>query len=104
VQASAAFQRSPIAYVTNRGLPYRSKIAEGTSTFDYPLVHELKAEGFTDYVGLPMTFVSGEAHAVTFATRAAGGFTDDHIATFHRILRPLSRLAEIFAMRRTRLR
>ncbi len=101
VHASEAFQRSPIAYVSSRGVPYRKRIIDGTSTFDYALVHELEREGFTDYLALPMRFLGGECHVVAFATRAAVGFSDDQIATFERLLRPLTRLAEIFALRRT---
>ena len=101
IQSSAAFQRSPIAYVANRGVAYRRRLEREVGTFDYPLVHELATEGFTDYFALPMRFLSGECNVVTFATRAAGGLTDAHTAAFERLLRPLSRLAEILALRRT---
>jgi adenylate cyclase len=101
VQSSAVFQRSPIAYVASRGVAYRKRVGEGTSTFDFEFVQDLQKEGFTDYLALPMKFLNGESHVVTFSTREPGGFTDLHVATFEHILRPLSRLAEIFALRRT---
>ncbi len=101
IQNSALFQRSPIAYVASRGVAYRKKVGEGTSTFDFDFVQELQKEGFTDYLALPMKFLNGESHVVTFSTRAPGGFTDAQVATLEHILRPLSRLAEIFALRRT---
>lgn len=101
LQVSPAFQRSPITYVSTRGVPYRRRLPADASAFDFEFVHELVADGFTDYLALPMKFTNGEAHAVSFATRAPGGFTDAHIAMFEHVLRPLSRLAEIFALRRT---
>lgn len=60
----------------------------------------MKRDGFTDYFCAPIEFLSGETHAATFATRAPGGFAEEHLAAIRRILPPLSRLAEIFALRR----
>lgn len=61
----------------------------------------LADQGFTDFVALPLRFRSGESHAITFATRAPGGFTAEQLAACRHVLRPLSRVAEILALRRT---
>jgi adenylate cyclase len=65
------------------------------------VIGPLAAEGFTDYVAIPIKFLSGEKHTITMATRAPGGFNDEHLQALHRVVIPLSRLAEIMALRRT---
>jgi adenylate cyclase len=65
------------------------------------IVGPLAAEGFTDYVAIPMKFMSSEVHTVTFASCAPGGFTDEHLAALHRVTIPFSRVAEIMALQRT---
>ena len=54
----------------------------------------------TDYFALPLRFTSGENHDVSWTTREPGGFTDDDIDALCRINGLLTRVAEIFALRR----
>ncbi len=82
---SSAFTDGPAARVCATGQPVRLR--------DHG--------GYTDYYAGAIRFLSGQVHAITFATRAAGGFTAEHIAAIERILPPLSRVAEILALSRT---
>jgi adenylate cyclase len=100
IQRSPAFQKSPLITVTKTRAEVRRKLEGPLAPDDYGVVHDLKAEGFSDYLCAPLPFIDGETHAATFTTRAPGGFTDEHLATIRRILRPLSRVAEIFALHR----
>ncbi len=100
IQQSAAFSHSPIVRVVTTREEVRRKLDAPIDEADFGILHDLQREGCTDYLCAPLPFVSGETHAVTFVTRAPGGFTAAHMATIHRILRPLSRLAEIYALRR----
>jgi adenylate cyclase len=86
--------------VTRTRTEVRRDLSVALAPDDFGILHDLKAEGFTDYLCAPLSFLSGETHAATFVTRAPGGFTDAHLATIRRMLRPLSRVAEIFALRR----
>lgn len=99
-QSSAAFQSSPVAVMTREKREIRQRIDDSLAPDKYPILHELRAEGFTDYLCAPLFFTSGEVHGVSFATRASGGFTDAHLDAMRHILRPLARIAEIFALRR----
>jgi adenylate cyclase len=67
---------------------------------DFPVLSELRAEGITDYLALPLVFTDGAIHAVTCTTRQAGGFTDAQIAGIEAIITPLARVTEIRALRR----
>ena len=47
---------------------------------DFPVVDELRAEGATDYVALPLVFTDGTIHVATWSTRQPGGFTSQQLA------------------------
>ena len=64
-------------------------------------VAALAAHGYTDFFGGPLAFISGQVHGIAFATKTPGGFSDDDVAALGRVLAPLSRVAEIFALLRT---
>src|SRR5207302_10434895 len=57
--------------------------------------------GMTDVVALPLVFTTRDVHAIAFATDRADGFTDADVARLESIAAPLSRMAEILALRRT---
>jgi adenylate cyclase len=43
---------------------------------DFPILHDLKAEGATDYFALPIKSSFGSNYIVTFATDRVGGFCE----------------------------
>jgi adenylate cyclase len=88
---------SPIYTVWSRECEVRRRLADPACPMDYPVLADLRAEGVTDYLALPLRFVSGEIHCATFATRRPGGFTEAEVAAIHRVLPPFTRLAEIYA-------
>lgn len=68
---------------------------------DYPVLEELRAEGATDYVAMPIAFADGRRSAITFAADRPGGFTSAELETVYGMLPVLSRLVEVHALRRT---
>ncbi|MFZ1151094.1 MAG: adenylate/guanylate cyclase domain-containing protein, partial [Xanthobacteraceae bacterium] len=64
---------------------------------DYGILHELRAEGVTDYFVAPLHFSSGEVHFSSWSTRQPGGFTDAEIEAIEAIIPPLARIGEIRA-------
>lgn len=64
---------------------------------DYPVLHDLRDEGVTDYVVAPLHFSGGEVHFSSWATRQPGGFTDAEIEAIQSLIAPLARVAEIRA-------
>ena len=95
--------KSPIHAVWSTNSESRRRLADPACPMDYPVLADLRAEGATDYLAVPLRFLSGEVHAATFATRRAGGFTDAEVAALRRLLPPFTRVAEIYAnMRKAR--
>jgi len=66
----------------------------------FPILDDLRAAGYTDYVIAPLLYSSGTANALSWATRAPGGFTDDGIELFHDLLPAYASIAEIKSLRR----
>ena len=89
---SADFLDNPIAQVYATGRVLRRKLADPDCAVDFPVISELRAEGITDYLALPLVFTDGAIHAVTCTTRQAGGFTDAQIAGLETIITPLARV------------
>jgi adenylate cyclase len=101
VQQSDGFQNSPPAHVMRTRSELRIRISPEPSADDFAVIRELAADGFTDYVGFPLPFSTGDTHTISFATRRFGGFEDEHLAVIRQVVRPLARVAEILALRRT---
>jgi len=93
------YVKNPLPTVTTRQVTIRRRLTNPAMISDYPILAELVAEGFTDYVAQPLIFTNGETHAVTWSTRQAGGWSDEAIAVFERIRRPLARLVEAYLLR-----
>jgi len=101
VQMSAPFQASPIAIMMREREELRIRLDDDAlASSEATLVRDLRSEGFIDYFACPLVFTNGECHGITFATRAATGFRDVDVEMMRAIVRPLSRVAEIFALRR----
>ena len=88
---------SPIYAVWSGNCEVRRRLADPACPMDYPVLADLRAENVTDYLAMPLRFLSGEIHCATFATRRPGGFTEGELAALHRVLPPFTRLAEIYA-------
>jgi adenylate cyclase len=98
---SPAFLASPAAKVFRTGQTERRRAGEPPEPDEAPFAEWFEQAGLTDFIAAPLSFLSGEFHAITFATRRPGGFGDEDIAAVERIIAPLSRVAEILALSRT---
>jgi adenylate cyclase len=96
-----SFLASPVATVYRTRAKLRRRLMDPSCPRDHTVLEQLVAEGFTDYLALPLLFLGGDVHVVTIATKDPAGFTDAHIAAVERVVRPLSRVAEILGLRRT---
>jgi adenylate cyclase len=94
------FRNSPMTHVANTGATFRRRLADADCPLDYPILHDLRAEGVTDYVVSPLRFTNGDIHFASWATRQPGGFTDAEIAALDAVVMPLTRVAEIRALHR----
>ena len=94
------FIKSPINDIIRGKVEIRGRLDRPEEAKRYPVFEEFAAKGFTDYLGLPLLFTSGEVHSMTFTTRSPTGFSEADIAAMRRVMRPLARVGEILALRR----
>ena len=99
---SEIYLNSPFAAIFEDGASaIRRKIHDPNVPLDYPILKDLKEEGLTDYVALPLIFSDGRKSAITFASLAPNGFTTDELTIIYDSLACLSRIVENQALRHT---
>ena len=99
-QDSAEFSNSPLSIVFKQGIEVRLR-ADDAASSRFNIIRDLRAEGVTDYLALPLMFITGQAHASSWTTRQPGGFTDEQIDWLRQLVIPLARIIEIISLQRT---
>ncbi len=94
------FRASPLAIVFLQGLEVRARVGDPESN-RFPIIGDMRAEGVTDYVALPLLFIDGSIHASSWTTKQPGGFSDGQLDALRSLVRVLVRLIEIMQWRRT---
>lgn len=97
---SPEFTQSPLRIVFEQGVEVRARVDDPDSA-RFPIINDMRADGVTDYIAVPMPFLDGSTHATSWVTRQPGGFSDDDIAVIRMIMGPLARVSEIVSLRRT---
>jgi len=99
VAESGAYEKSPLYQVYTTAEIVRRRLSEPPAPDDYPILPELRAEGFTDYLVTPLEQASGRRQAVSWATSDPNGFTDAHIAEIVALLPALAACMETRSLR-----
>jgi adenylate cyclase len=94
------FQASPLAIVFRQGIEVRARVGDPDSQ-RFPIIEDMRAEGVTDYVALPLLFTDGLSNASSWTTKQPGGFTDQQLNGLRSLVRALARVIEIIMWRRT---
>jgi adenylate cyclase len=95
---SDEFRQSPLALVFGEGREIRARM-DGPEAKRFPLFDDLRKEGVTEYLALPLLQVDGTVHASSWTTRQPGGFTEVQIKAIRALIPPLSRLIEVTRLR-----
>lgn len=94
------FKASALSIAFTQGIEVRARMDDPESR-RFPIIEDMRAEGVTDYVVLPLRFIEGTINASSWTTKQPGGFSDDQLAALRRIVMPLARLIEIISLSRT---
>ena len=97
---SPEFLNSPLAIVFRQGREVRA-LLDGPDGKRFPLFDDLRKEGVTDYIALPLVHIDGSFHASSWTTKQPGGFTDEQLNGLRSLMAPFARLVEIIRLRRT---
>jgi len=97
---SPEFQNSPLAIVFRKGIEVRGRLDDPQSK-RFPILEDMRAEGITDYIALPLLFIDGSIHASSWTTKRPGGFSDEQLNALRTLVPPLARVVEIISLHRT---
>jgi adenylate cyclase len=100
VQDVYGHEDNPVSRVLVAGETVRRRIDVADDALDFPILHDLKAEGATDYFALPVKSSFGTNHMVTYVTDRTGGFTAQEIADLTWVSQRLALLADLRSQRR----
>jgi adenylate cyclase len=96
---SPEYRSSPLAIVFGEGREVRHRIDDPDSR-RFPFLDDMRAEGVTDYIALPLHTTDGSVHATSWTTKQSGGFSDQQLNGLRSLMPPLARVVEITNQRR----
>lgn len=99
-EESDDYLSSPLATVFEQGLEVRRRLSDG-NVGNSPFFSDMHAEGATDYIALPLHMSDGEVHATSWITKDASGFSDAQIDALRSLMPALTRMIEVWLLRRT---
>ena len=100
VEKVSALDNSPIKLAYG-GEATRLRLTGAPVEGEFPIAVDLRRDGYTDYVVLPVPFGEGGFKALSLATRRPGGFADEELALFEAVVPAFSMNLEVQALRRT---
>jgi len=86
VELTDTFLKSPMRVLFEGAGAVRQRLDLSGVELPFRIYHELRDEGLTDYVALPMTFSDGKIHGTTWSTDRPGGFESWHLALLEDLL------------------
>jgi adenylate cyclase len=103
VEHSDAYIGSPVQFVRERKQAFRRRLVGLDEERDHSILHELRADGLTDYIALPLVFGSGIVNFMTVATAVPEGFSDDDLDRLAALSNLLAPVVEVLQARRMTL-
>ncbi|MCP4316931.1 MAG: DUF427 domain-containing protein [Hyphomicrobiales bacterium] len=94
-----AFVNSPLRHVTNGLGGVRQNLLAEEAEFTFAIMDDLKAEGATDYVAMPLRFSNGQINVMTLTCDHPDGFTTANLGLVFECSAVISRLYEVFTLR-----
>jgi adenylate cyclase len=87
-----------VARVRNGGETVRRRLDGPEARLDFPILHDIKAQGGTEYFGFPVASAYG-THMASYTTDQPGGFSEEQIAQLRAVSERLSVLADTHIQR-----
>jgi len=98
---SDEFLNSPFAAIIDGASGVRRRLDVDNPQLDYPVLKDLKEQGITDYVAMPVAFSDGQVNVFSITTDRPGGFSTEDLGYIYEIMPLFSRLVEMHYVRRT---
>src|SRR6202050_4482577 len=99
IEKTATYIESPVRLIVEERQRLNWRL-DGNDLLPYPVLDELREQGFTHYVAEPLVYAAGMVNAFAWATKQPGGFSDGEVRFFRDILPSYAAVAELKALRR----
>ena len=97
--ASSMFMNSPVAYVLREKVKLHLNLEVPEDELQYDFCREMKAEGATDYLILPLPFRNGSSSFISWLTIQPGGFYREEIELLEKLVPMVSLRLELESAR-----
>ena len=95
------YLNSPIGAIVEAGADaMRYRIEQLEPPYAYQILQDLKEQGGTDYVAMPMRFSTGRVNVASWSSDRAGGFTGPQLTLIYDVMPALSTVLETMVLRR----
>src|SRR5258708_10518731 len=98
---AAILSNSPIGIAYEGGGPVRCDVAAPAREGEFPILEDLRRDGYTDYIVHSVPFADGSHKALSLATRRPHGFEADELNLFEAMIPAVAFNLEVQALRRT---
>ena len=99
IEKTATYIESPVRLVVEEGQSLDWHL-EGSHALPFPVLEELREQGYTHYVMEPLMYAVGIINAFSWATKRPGGFSATEMQLMRSLLAPYAAVAELKALRR----
>ena len=86
IQDTALYRDSPVALIHRTGVAIRRRLCDPATPMDFPILAELKADGITDYLVMPLEFSRGVRAFISWSSDCPDGFTADQLGVINDIM------------------
>ncbi|MEM7091266.1 MAG: DUF427 domain-containing protein, partial [Pseudomonadota bacterium] len=94
-----AYQNSPLRHVSEGMGGVRQRLTDKHLHHNFPIIEDLKAQGATDYVAMPLPFSNGQINVLTLTSDHPDGFTTENLGLIFECSAVIGRFYEVFMQR-----
>ncbi|MDJ0937729.1 MAG: adenylate/guanylate cyclase domain-containing protein [Kiloniellales bacterium] len=95
------YKDSPIRWIYEGNPALHVRIEEGEGKLKFPILEDLRRQGYRDYTIRPLPFSTGRINAIGFSTRNPDGFSETDIELIDDVLPALGAVLELRHLMRT---
>ena len=99
MQQTTAYQQSPMPLIFEGAQGIRRRLDMPGEQADFPILDDLRQEGATDYVAMPLVFSDGNINFTTWTADRPGGFSTDELREIWEFMPALSLRMEVLERR-----
>jgi len=99
MESTPAFKNSPMPVIFEGAMGIRRRLDHPDEQNDFPVLDDLRREGATDYVAMPIHFSDGNINFATWTADRPGGFSTEELSEIYHLMPAFSMRMEILERR-----